>query len=317
MTFVCNMRRCVQGCVAVALASQRSFAEHVAAFGRPTTGVVLIWHTRDLLNPETVLTAHHEVTAFDFHPHDPTLVAGGLGNGQVVLWELGADAQQASTVQTSAATALPPAGAATSTGTTGAPAAHAAAAAAAASASEAAGSATSQRAAKDDDQVDTMVAHKCASTLEASHRQPVAQLVWLPSWEVSSRGGLSTQGSGDDAFCMFFATCAADGKVHFWDCRGEQQRSKKRRNDGVLLQVVLFRRMSLLLHDLHSPFTCWLHHREHKQPARIKAITPSLPLMAPLLRRSVAILKSALPCRSNGARVAASVQRASAVAAGQ
>lgn len=74
--------------------------------------------------------------------------------------------------------------------------------------------------------------HKCLSTLEASHKSAVAQLQWLPGWEVTGRGALLT---GEEArgACHFFATCAADGRVFFWDWRQDLQRSKRRKADGA------------------------------------------------------------------------------------
>ena len=97
-----------------------------------------------------------------------------------------------------------------------------------------------------DEHTDLVVDHKCLSTLEASHKCAVAQLQWLPGWEVTARGALLT-GQGARAGCNFFATCAADGRVFFWDWRTDLQRSKRRKNDGA--------RRHSVLHSAHACVT--------------------------------------------------------------
>jgi hypothetical protein len=79
----------MQGKVAVSLMSKKSFAERIAAFGRPTESAILMWNFRDLLHPELILESPFDVTAFDINPSDPNLVVAGCFNGQVVLWEIG------------------------------------------------------------------------------------------------------------------------------------------------------------------------------------------------------------------------------------
>jgi hypothetical protein len=83
----------------------------------------------------------------------------------------------------------------------------------------------------EEDVKDTVVEHKCLSTLEFSHVSPVVQLQWLPGWEVTAKGALSMH--SEVVGCSFFVTCSLDGKLNFWDCRLDHQRSKKRKNDGV------------------------------------------------------------------------------------
>lgn len=86
-----------------------------------------------------------------------------------------------------------------------------------------------------DEHTDLVVEHKCLSMLEASHKCAVAQLQWLPGWEVTGRGALLTGVEARGA-CNFFATCAADGRVFFWDWRMDLQRSKRRKADGAVPQ---------------------------------------------------------------------------------
>ena len=173
----------MQGKVAVALTSKRSFGERVAAFGRPVDCAILVWNFHDLIHPECILESPHEVTSFDFNPVEPSTIVAGCINGQVIVWDCG-EALQSRAQQ----------------GPT-------------------------------EEHKDCVVQHKCMAMLESSHRSPVTSLKWLPGWEVSSKGALNTD-TGDELTCFFFATCATDGKVNFWDCRVDSQRTKKRKNDG-------------------------------------------------------------------------------------
>ena len=88
-----------------------------------------------------------------------------------------------------------------------------------------------------DEHSDIVVEHKCLSTIEASHKSAVAAPQWLPGWEVTSRGALLT-GEEVREGCHFIASCAADGRVFFWDCRVDNTRSKRRKNEGVYARPV-------------------------------------------------------------------------------
>jgi WD40 repeat protein len=218
----------VQGQVAVSLASKRSFAERVAAFGRPAECAVLVWDFRDLLHPELVLESPFEVTAFDFNRFDPSVIVGGCANGRVLLWEVG----------------------------------------------EGAGAAAAVARGGDDEHRDAaaVVAHKCVSLAEASHRAPVAALAWLPGWEVTGKGALHTGARGADGVqtCAFFATAASDGRINFWDVRVDQQRSKKRKGDGARLRCLLCclkapspSMQSCFGSLLHDQSRLWMYPRTH------------------------------------------------------
>eukprot|EP00892_Ulva_mutabilis_P003077 jgi/Ulvmu1/12770/UM096_0012.1 len=180
-----QLQRLNAGVVALSLTSRATFAERVAAFGRPLPHAVLVWHFRDLIHPYMVLESPHEVTAFDFNPQHMEVVVGGCANGQVIMWELTEDILARAAQGSS------------------------------------------------DEHTDLVVDHKCLSTLEFSHKCAVAQLQWLPGWEITNRGALLTDEEARGA-CNFFATCAADGRVFFWDWRMDLQRSKRRKNDDPM-----------------------------------------------------------------------------------
>ncbi|GAB0095994.1 WD repeat-containing protein 63 [Sergentomyia squamirostris] len=49
---------------------------------------VLMWGLDDTLSPKLELEAPREVTVLSFCPYDPTLLIGGLVNGQIIIWDL-------------------------------------------------------------------------------------------------------------------------------------------------------------------------------------------------------------------------------------
>lgn len=51
-------------------------------------GVVLIWSTQLKNRPEFYCFSQSPVTTAVFHPFSPSVILGGLYNGQLVLWDL-------------------------------------------------------------------------------------------------------------------------------------------------------------------------------------------------------------------------------------
>ena len=51
---------------------------------------IMVWCLGNVLQPQQVLSSPEEVWAFQYNPLNPTLVAAGCHNGQVLLWDLSA-----------------------------------------------------------------------------------------------------------------------------------------------------------------------------------------------------------------------------------
>ena len=76
-----------RGIVAVATTEPLSFDERIERAGRVTTSAILIWNFKDPIHPQCVLESPSDIMCFRFNEQHPELVAGGMYNGQVVLWD--------------------------------------------------------------------------------------------------------------------------------------------------------------------------------------------------------------------------------------
>jgi len=75
------------GVVAVSCCQPLSFDERIEVSGRVYTSAILVWNFVDPIHPQYVMEAPWDVTAFKFNPTQQNLVAGGLINGQVIIWD--------------------------------------------------------------------------------------------------------------------------------------------------------------------------------------------------------------------------------------
>lgn len=76
-----------RGVVAVACTERLSFDGRLQGAGSVGTSAVLVWNFADPIHPQLVLESPADVMAFKFNPRRPDLVAGGMYNGQVALWD--------------------------------------------------------------------------------------------------------------------------------------------------------------------------------------------------------------------------------------
>lgn len=52
--------------------------------------LILIWSLSDPIHPQLMLECPDDIFCFRFCPSDPSIIAGGCINGQVVLWDISA-----------------------------------------------------------------------------------------------------------------------------------------------------------------------------------------------------------------------------------
>ncbi|GLC44506.1 hypothetical protein PLESTB_000065900 [Pleodorina starrii] len=240
-----------KGVVAVACTEAQSHAERVSRMGRTAPAHILLWNFRDPIHPELVLQSPWEVFSFQFNPLQPDLLTGGCYNGQVVLWDLSAEADRlgrraaggsggaggagvkgldagggitpAPSVKAPLDLSLtPPPSAPTGAGGGGG------GGAAAAGGGDGSGGSTA-----DGDAHIPVVKHRFMTDTQFSHHQVVTDLQWLPGVDISHRGKVTKLGEGSKE-CNFFATIAADGKVLFWDVRVEKLLKKGKKADDLL-----------------------------------------------------------------------------------
>ncbi len=177
--------------VAVSCNDNITFDERVERSGKSSNAYVLIWSFADMISPHLILQSPHEINVFKFCEKNPNLIAGGCISGQVVLWDV-------------------------------------------TEAKEALRKAARKRASNDgndaEDNSKTVppVRPKFISSIEDSHKRPVADLTWLQnSMEVSTRGNIDVNEKGET---HQFITVAGDGNFFVWDLRFKEL-TKKRHTD--------------------------------------------------------------------------------------
>jgi len=169
-----------KGTVAVACTEKVSLDEQVDMDGKVRTSHILIWNFRDPIHPQFVLNAPGDIFCFKFNPENNDLLAAGCANGQVLYWNL--KGAKNSAIQKDKNDKGGQAG-------------------------------DEDQGGKDD--VKTIRA-EMTSTIEVSHRRPVAALRWLPpNKEVAPRTGAIVP--SEKKVSKQILTLAADGMLLFWD----------------------------------------------------------------------------------------------------
>lgn len=191
------------GVVAVAAAANANFSRRLDLLDKIDSSFVLVWNFADLIHPQLMLEAPQDALAMRFNPSAPHIVAAGLHNGQVIVWDTSkADSHAHSHIASAAlktkaniSLSVKGAGGTKTTSTT--------------SSGGDDGSSSSKHA--------PPVKPLYISYIDASHRRPVADLMWLPvGMEVNNRGHLVP---ATDAGVHQFVTIAGDGQVAIWDLR--------------------------------------------------------------------------------------------------
>jgi WD40 repeat protein len=223
-----------RGILGVAIAESAGFAAAVENSGKVHSSYLLIWNFADPIQPQLVLESPYDVICFRFNPTRPSLIAGGLINGQVVLWDISVaqenirkhgrhrdDHAAASAAASAAAQAASSsaAAAAAAGGAAGAGGGGAGGAAADASASKPGGTAATVS------KVVPVVPCLLVSSIELSHRRPVTDLQWIEDGRIVGNHGKT--GVNSDRASTMFATCASDGQVLFWDTTRPRKDPKK------------------------------------------------------------------------------------------
>ncbi|GLE06183.1 hypothetical protein PINS_up015394 [Pythium insidiosum] len=177
------------GVVAVAAAANVTFSKRLDLLDKIDSSYILIWNFVDLIHPQLMLEAPQDVLTLRFNPTQPHIVAAGLYNGQILVWDFSKAEQHLSKAKAKAATTAKSSG----------------------------GSVNANAADDEPPKQIPPVKPLYVSYIDSSHRRPVADLLWLPSgMEVNNRGHLV---AASDPLVHQFVTIAGDGQVSFWDLR--------------------------------------------------------------------------------------------------
>ncbi|NWZ48337.1 WDR63 protein, partial [Haliaeetus albicilla] len=80
----------IYGIIAVSARDQLSYKEQVNLSDKSLLqqSVILFWSFFDSMHPQLLLECPEDIFCFQFSPSDPSIIAGGCINGQVVLWDI-------------------------------------------------------------------------------------------------------------------------------------------------------------------------------------------------------------------------------------
>jgi dynein intermediate chain 3, axonemal len=142
--------------------------------------VILLWSFNDPFHPQLILEAPADVACFQFNPENPSVVAGGCVNGQIVLWDISDYHQKL------------------------------------ASSARKNDKDISSKEEKEAVSV-SVVMFSVVSSIEFGHRAPVTDIHWFPkNFELANYSEVLENGENGD---KQLASCSLDGTVAFWDMR--------------------------------------------------------------------------------------------------
>lgn len=216
-----------RGVIAMSAIDRMPLEQRIEQAGRVKDSHVLVWNFVDPIHYKLqhVLRAPLDVYAFKYNPSLPHLIAGGLQNGQVVLWDTsGRGANNTSTGAAQSTNKSPlsadQANGGSSAAGAGSGGTH--------SRSRGVKTARMETQANTADKSATVFDPAHISVLESSHSAPVRDVSWLPPTnEVDRLSRVQSQVSDGKAQRQVeaqqeanqFATVALDGKVMIWDMR--------------------------------------------------------------------------------------------------
>ena len=79
-----------KGVVAMSCTLAYGFDDRIShsSFSKSKRSVILLWGFKDPFQPQLILEAPADVNSFKFNPENPSIVAAGCVNGQIVLWDI-------------------------------------------------------------------------------------------------------------------------------------------------------------------------------------------------------------------------------------
>ncbi|XP_073449718.1 dynein axonemal intermediate chain 3 [Aquarana catesbeiana] len=181
----------LHGLVAVSLTERLSLEDRVNLSSKLILkpSLILIWSLSDPIHPQLMLECPDDIYCFRFCPSDPSIIAGGCINGQVVLWDISAynerlTAKTGVTKSTSTKTTLEP---------------------------------------KQSNEPH-FVRYCAVSSIEHGHKAVITDIHWLPDFFELTRTGYPYENKS--GCCVQIVTSSPDCSVMFWDIRSHKPQAQ-------------------------------------------------------------------------------------------
>ncbi|KAM9324679.1 dynein axonemal intermediate chain 3 [Gastrophryne carolinensis] len=179
------------GIIAVSLTERLSLEDRVNLSSKLilNPSLILIWSVTDPIHPQLMLECPDDIYCFRFCPSDPSIIAGGCINGQVVLWDI--------SVYNERLTAK--------TGLTK--------------------SSTTKTTLEPKQSSEPHWVRFCAvSSIEHGHKAVISDLHWLPDFYEVIRTGYPYENKSGCSVQL--VTCSPDCSVLFWDIRSHKPQAQ-------------------------------------------------------------------------------------------
>ncbi|XP_016076111.1 PREDICTED: WD repeat-containing protein 63 [Miniopterus natalensis] len=197
----------IYGLIAVSVAVRLSLEDRVHFSGKLLLqpSLILFWSFSDPIHPQLMLESPDDIFCFKFCPSDPNIIAGGCLNGQIVMWDITAQAERIEHIKT--------------------------------------GSSRNKKATlkpmfllEPDYNKEAMYIRHCAvSSIESGHKKVITDIHWLSdTFEINRMGSVFENRSG---ICCQLVTCSGDCTICFWDIRQQKyattQPTEKKKEENI------------------------------------------------------------------------------------
>ncbi|XP_074895207.1 dynein axonemal intermediate chain 3 isoform X2 [Buteo buteo] len=178
----------IYGIIAVSARDQLSYKEQVNLSDKSLLqqSVILFWSFFDSMHPQLMLECPEDIFCFQFSPSDPSIIAGGCINGQVVLWDISQHEEKLQNAKTVAdgikITAV---------------------------------NTESLMQVQQSSTEPTLVRYCAVSSIQYSHKKPVTDIHWLPDYFEDNQMAATFDKRAETRVQL--VTCSPDCSVLFWN----------------------------------------------------------------------------------------------------
>ncbi|XP_010581045.1 PREDICTED: WD repeat-containing protein 63 [Haliaeetus leucocephalus] len=178
----------IYGIIAVSARDQLSYKEQVNLSDKSLLqqSVILFWSFFDSMHPQLLLECPEDIFCFQFSPSDPSIIAGGCINGQVVLWDISQHEEKLQNAKTVAdgikITAV---------------------------------NTESLMQVQQSSTEPTLVRYCAVSSIQYSHKKPVTDIHWLPDYFEDNQMAATFDKRAETRVQL--VTCSPDCSVLFWN----------------------------------------------------------------------------------------------------
>nr|XP_021149872.1 WD repeat-containing protein 63 isoform X2 [Columba livia] len=194
----------ISGIIAVSARGRLSYEEQVNLSDKSLLQqpVVLFWCSFDPIHPQLVLECPEDICCFQFSPSDPSIIAGGCINGQVVLWDVSQHEEKLQNVKPVA------------------------------DGTEITAVSTPSRMQVQQSNTEPPLVRCCVvSSISDSHEKPVTDIHWLQDYSEENQMDATSENRAETFVQL--VTCSPDCSILFWNNPAMKSSSEKLKEEDI------------------------------------------------------------------------------------